>query len=104
MVGALYPIVPLARDLQCTDKTVKRWLTILENMYVLFKVPPFHKNIARAIQKSPKFYFYDTGQVIGDTGIKLENTVACAIQKEIHFREDCYGRVQKALLFENQGW
>ena len=32
-------------------------------MYVLFKVPPFHKNIARAIQKAPKFYFYDTGQV-----------------------------------------
>ena len=44
-----------------SDKTVKRWLTILENMYVIFKVPPFHKNIARAIQK------------------------------EIHFREDCFG-------------
>jgi len=33
-------------------------------MYVIFKVPPFHKNIARAIQKTPKFYFYDTGQAI----------------------------------------
>jgi len=60
----------LARDIECSDKTVKRWLTILENMYVLFKVPPFHKNIARAIQKTPKFYFYDTGQVIGDSGNK----------------------------------
>lgn len=90
-VGSPISYSSLARDLQCSDKTVKRWLTILENMYVIFKVPPFHKNVARAIQKSPKFYFYDTGQVIGDPGIKLENTVACALQKEIHFREDCFG-------------
>ena len=90
-VGSPISYSSLARDLQCSDKTVKRWLTILENMYVLFKVSPFHKNIARAIQKTPKFYFYDTGQVLGDPGVKLENAVACAIKKELHFREDCLG-------------
>jgi len=81
---------------------VKRWLTILENMYVLFKVPPFHKNIARAIQKAPKFYFYDTGQVMGGQGIKLENAVACAIQKELHFREDCMGEEKKLYYVKNK--
>jgi predicted AAA+ superfamily ATPase len=94
-VGSPVSYSSLARDLQCTDKTVKRWLLILENMYVLFKVPPYHRNIARAIQKSPKFYFYDTGQVIGNSGVKLENAVACALQKEIHFREDCHGETRK---------
>jgi len=69
-VGSPVSYSSLARDLDCSDKTVKRWLTILENMYVLFKVPPFHKNIARAIQKAPKFYFFDTGQVIGDSSNK----------------------------------
>lgn len=92
----------LAQDLQCSDKTIKRWLTILENMYVIFCVPPFHKNIARAIQKSPKYYFYDTGQVIGDPGIRLENTVACAIQKEIHFREDCFGEERKLFYIKDK--
>jgi len=101
-VGSPVSYSSLARDLQCSDKTVKRWLTILENMYVIFKVPPFHKNIARAIQKAPKFYFYDTGQVIGDPGIKLENTVACAIQKEIHFREDCFGETKKIHYLKNK--
>ncbi|MCP3872792.1 MAG: ATP-binding protein [Desulfobacteraceae bacterium] len=101
-VGSPVSYSSLARDLQCSDKTVKRWLTILENMYVIFKVPPFHKNIARAIQKAPKFYFYDTGQVIGDSGIKLENTVACAIQKEIHFREDCFGETRKVYYLKNK--
>ena len=90
-VGSPVSYSSLSRDLQCSDKTVKRWLTILENMYVIFKVPPFHKNIARAIQKAPKFYFYDTGQVIGDLGIKLENLTACALLKETHYLEDCYG-------------
>ena len=94
-VGSPVSYSSLARDLQCSDKTIKRWLNILENMYVIFKVPPFHKNIARAIQKAPKFYFYDTGQVIGELGLKLENTVACALQKEIHFRADCFGEEKK---------
>ena len=101
-VGSPVSYSSIARDLQCSDKTVKRWLTILENMYVIFKVPPFHKNIARAIQKAPKFYFYDTGQVIGDPGIKLENTIACAIQKEIHFREDCFGEEKKIYYLRNK--
>ena len=101
-VGSPVSYSSLSQDLQCSDKTVKRWLTILENMYVIFKVPPFHKNIARAIQKAPKFYFYDTGQVIGDSGIKLENTIACAIQKEIHFREDCFGEEKKIYYLKNK--
>jgi len=101
-VGSPVSYSSLARDVECSDKTVKRWLTILENMYVLFKVPPFHKNIARAIQKTPKFYFYDTGQVIGDSGTKLENTVACALQKEIHFREDCFGETKKLYYLKNK--
>jgi len=90
-VGSPISYSSLAGDLQCSDKTVKRWLTILENMYVIFRVSPFHKNVARSILKAPKFYFYDTGQVLGDEGIKLENLVAGALLKEIHFLEDCLG-------------
>ena len=101
-VGSPISYSSLSQDLQCSDKTVKRWLTILENMYVLFSVPPFHKNIARAIQKAPKFYFYDTGQVLGDPGVKLENAVACAIQKELHFREDCLGEEGKLYYLKDK--
>jgi predicted AAA+ superfamily ATPase len=68
---------------------------ILEDMYVIFSVRPFHRNIARTILKAPKYYFYDTGQVIGDIGIKLENATACALLKEAHYLEDCYGEEVK---------
>ena len=80
----------LARDLQTTDKTVKKWLEILENMYVVFKVLPFHKNVARSYLKRPKYYFYDIARVLGE-GAMLENLVACSLLKECHFRQDCLG-------------
>lgn len=101
-VGSLVSYSSLARDLQVNDKTVKRWLTSLENLYIVFKVPPYHRNIARAIQKSPKYYFYDTGQVMGDTGAKLENAVACALLKEIHFRQDCFGEERALRLLRDK--
>jgi len=103
-VGSPVSYNSLARDLQCSDKTVKRWLMILENMYVIFRVGTFHHNIARSILKAPKYYFYDTGQVIGDSGIKLENLTACALLKEIHYLEDCYGeQVQLHYLMTKDG-
>lgn len=101
-VGSPVSYSSLARDLQCSDKTIKRWLTILENMYVIFRVSPFHKNIARSILKSPKFYFYDTGQVIGDPGAKLENLVACALLKEINYLADCYGQEKHLYYLRNK--
>ena len=90
-VGSPVSYSSLARDLETSGKTVKRWLTILENMYVVFRVTPYHRNIARSLLKAPKFYFYDTGQVPGDSGTRLENLTACALLKEIQYREDCFG-------------
>ncbi len=90
-VGSPVSFSSLAQDLQVSDKTVKKWLTLLENMYIIFRVTPYHCNVARSLLKTPKYYFYDTGQVLGDRGIRLENATACALLKEIHFREDCLG-------------
>jgi hypothetical protein len=101
-VGSPVSYSSLAGDLQCSDKTIKRWLAILENMYVIFRVTPFHKNIARSILKTPKFYFYDTGQVMVDSGARLENLVACALLKEIHYREDCYGENRQLYYLRNK--
>lgn len=81
----------LARDLACSDQTVKRWIDLLERLYLIFRVSPYHRNVARSLLKASKLYFFDTGQVRGDDGARLENLVACALLKELHFREDCHG-------------
>ena len=90
-VGSTTSYTSLANDLQVSVHTVKHWLQILENLYIIFPVRPYHKNIARSILKESKYYLYDTGAVEGDLGAKLENTVACALIKELHFLEDTTG-------------
>jgi len=90
-VGSRTSFTSLANDLQVSIHTIKHWLQILENLYVIFPVRPYHKNIARSILKETKYYFYDTGAVEGDQGARLENLVALALLKELHFIEDTEG-------------
>lgn len=90
-VGATTSYSSLANDLQVSVHTVKHWLQILENLYVIFPVRPYHKNIARSLLKESKYYLYDTGAVEGNIGAKLENTVACALLRELHLVEDTTG-------------
>ena len=90
-VGSPVSANSLARDLQKSPNTIQHWLKLLEDLYVIFKVAPYHKNIARALLKEPKYYFYDNGMVQGDEGTRLENLVACALFKEIHRAQDVDG-------------
>jgi predicted AAA+ superfamily ATPase len=91
-VGSPLSISSLAGDLKIAPNTVAAYLDILERLHVIFMIRPFHTNIARAIQKTPKFYFYDSGYIIGDTGIHLENTVAISLKKHIDYLRDVFGR------------
>lgn len=81
----------LAEDLQLSPTTVGKYLKILESLYIIFPVRPFHRNIARAILKEPKYYFFDSGYVNGNEGKQLENSVACALLTHCHFIEDSTG-------------
>jgi uncharacterized protein len=90
-VGSPVSYANLAADLQKDPKTIKSWLLILENLYVVFAVRPWHRNVARAILKEPKYYFYDTGQVKAGEGARLENAVACSLRKALDGLEDTHG-------------
>jgi uncharacterized protein len=78
----------IAEDLQIAPQTVKRYIGILESLYIVFLVRPFHRNVARSILKEPKLYFYDTGLVIGDEGARFENTFAVSLLKHVRFVND----------------
>ena len=91
-VGSPVSANSLARDLQKSPNTIRHWLQLLQDLYIVFKVAPFHKNVARALLKEPKYYFYDNGMVQGDAGVKLENLVACALLKAAHRAQDVEGK------------
>ena len=101
-VGSTVSYSSLARDLGKDHKTIKKWLIILENLYVIFPVSPWHRNIARAILKEPKYYFYDTGQVEGDEGIRLENVVASSLLKELDYLTDVLGYSTSLHFIQNK--
>ena len=91
-VGSPLSFASIARDLQVSPTTVAKYLDILEALYVVFSVRPYHRNIARAILKAPKVYFFDSGLVIGDQGARLENACAAMLLKHVHFLQDVEGR------------
>ena len=70
-VGSPISCTSLAGDLQVAPNTVRKYVDILESLCIIFLVRPFHANIARAVLKEPKAYFFDTGYVKGDEGLKL---------------------------------
>lgn len=90
-VGSTISYESLSRDVQVSPHTVKQWIGMLESLYILFSVTPYHQNIARSLIKQPKIYFYDTGFVREDEGARFENAVAGALLKRLHFLEDTTG-------------
>jgi len=93
-VGAPLSMSSLARDLERAPKSVKRWTTLLENLYVVFLVHPYHRNVARSLLKEPKVYFNDIG-LVPDHSKRLENLVACGLHKELDRLSDENGHKTK---------
>ena len=91
-VGSPISYKGLAEDLQISPTTVKKYIEILESLYIVFLIKPFHKNIARSILKEPKLYFYDSSYILGDEGIKLENTIAIHLLKHTQYLYDTKGK------------
>ena len=71
-------------------QTVERWLNILENLYVCFRIPPFGAPRIRAVKKENKLYLWDWSQAT-DGGPRFENLVACQLLKHCHHQEDAEG-------------
>lgn len=86
-IGQVMNYANLANDAGISPNTVKSWISILESSYILYRLPPFHKNLNKRLIKSPKLFFYDTGVACSLLGIRD------ASQIDLHY--------MKGPLFEN---
>lgn len=91
-VGSPLSYASVARDVGCAPNTVRRYVEILEALCIVFRVAPYHRNIARAVLKEPKLYFYDTGLVRGGDGVRFENLVAVSLLQYCNSIEDSRGK------------
>jgi predicted AAA+ superfamily ATPase len=90
-VGSPISYLSLARDLQKDSNTVKRWIEVLERLFLIFRITPYHHNVARSLLKEGKIYFFDAS-LPHALSAKIENVVALSLLKELSFREDTEGR------------
>jgi predicted AAA+ superfamily ATPase len=84
-IGNLLNVNELSGTLGIGRDTIRRYLSILENTFIICALPPFHSNIRKELTKMPKIFFLDTGL----RNFALRNFT------EISFRPD------KGPLFEN---
>lgn len=87
-VGSPISYTAIAEDVAIAPNTVRKYIQILEALYIVFRVTPFSKNIARSLLKEPKIYFFDTGLVKGDQGARFENLVASCLLKDVFAKVD----------------
>ncbi len=59
----------LANEVGLNRETLKSYLNVLEECYIISKIRPFHKNLTTELKKTPKLFFIDLGirnVLIGD--------------------------------------
>ncbi|HJX64089.1 MAG TPA: ATP-binding protein [Polyangia bacterium] len=91
--GSEVSVNELATQLQMARQTVERHLDLLEQTYVIFRLPAFSTNPRKEIAKSQKVFFWDTGirnallnlfatdEGRPDIGILWENWVIAEVAK-----------------------
>lgn len=100
LVGSPLSINALREDLQVSHQSVARWITMLENLYMVFRIYPFGAPKIRAVKKEAKHYHLDW-TVVKNTGYRFENLVACHLLKWCFFMEDTEGREVELRYFRD---
>ncbi|MEM6395942.1 MAG: ATP-binding protein [Bacteroidota bacterium] len=72
-VGQLTNYSNLATLVGVNVKTIQAWISILEQSYLVFRLPPYFKSVSRRLVKSPKLYFYDTGLLCYLLGLRASS-------------------------------
>ncbi|MGQ7852911.1 ATP-binding protein [Pedobacter sp. WC2501] len=62
-VGSEVNFSELAQLVKADQKTVDKYISLLEKSFVVFSLPAFSGNVRNEIKKNKKIYFYDTGIV-----------------------------------------
>jgi len=72
----------LAKEIQVSVDTVKRWIDLLARLHYGFMVRPWFTNVAKALRKEPKWFQRDWSGLPND-GARAETFVACHLLKAV---------------------
>ncbi len=94
----------LAEDLSISSPTVKEWIGLLEKLFLIFIVRPYHSSLSRSLKKETKFYFYDCGATFDERkkGEIFENMVACSLLKFCDYQHNVNGKKFELKYFRDK--
>ena len=81
-IGSPLSMASLARDMNVSFDSVKKWIELFENFYMVFRISPWSRKIPRAITKEKKLYLFDYAG-IESPAAKFENMVALELLRAI---------------------
>jgi predicted AAA+ superfamily ATPase len=61
LTGQMLSMKYIAEACTKDDKTIKRWLSVLQSSGLVYLLEPYFNNYSKRLVKSPKLYFLDTG-------------------------------------------
>lgn len=92
-IGNLISYAEISRTLGIDSRTVRKYIEIFEQSYIIFRLYPYSNNARDEIGKSPKIYFHDLGLrnaliedfsspfLRRDAGSIFENFIICEFYK-----------------------
>ncbi|MDG5815545.1 DUF4143 domain-containing protein [Chitinispirillales bacterium ANBcel5] len=75
--GQIWNAAEPARSLGFGESTVRRYLDILSDIFMVRQLKPYYANIKKRQVKSPKIYFRDSGLLHHLLGIRTEKELLC---------------------------
>ena len=95
-IGQLLNASSLASDCGISVDTARRWLSVLKTSFLVFLLPPHHRNFNKRIIRSPKLYFHDTGLACLLLGIRTAEQLVAHPLRGALFENHVVTEVAKA--------
>ncbi|MGQ0505206.1 MAG: ATP-binding protein [Myxococcaceae bacterium] len=99
-VGSVLSLNSLREDLEVAFETVRHWMSVFENTYACFRVPPFGAPRIKAVKKEQKLYCWDWARV-QSPGAAFENLVAVHLLRFVHWAQDVWGEKLELRYFRD---
>jgi len=100
--GQLLNLTNLAQECGVAPNTARAWLTVLEASYLVFLLPPYHRNFNKRVVKTPKLYFVDAALAAAQMGIATAQQLAVHPLRGALFETFIVSEYLKARY--NAGW
>ena len=94
--GQVVNLSSLGGDAGVSHNTARAWLSVLETSLLVFRLPPWHRNLKKQLVKAPKLHFLDAGLACHLLGIRSPEQLRHHPLRGAIFESWCVSEVYKA--------